>query len=538
MRVVRLIFVLLLTVLLQGQDLRLQVLATTDTHGHLLPQDTYSLQPAEKGWAKLATLIRGRRAENPHTVLVDCGDTLQGEPVNYVRMKLHPDRPDPIIAVMNELGFAAMAVGNHDFDWGLEALQRTGKEARFPFLGANIVLAKDGKPAFPPFTITEVGGARIAVLGLTTPGIPRMLEPELIAGLRVLDPVEAARAWVPRLRREQKADVVVVAFHAGLGTLASRASDDNCALRIAEEVPGIDLLLAGHTHRAVETRHKGVPILQADHHGRVLAQAELLLQRTDGRWKVKEARTALLRPTTDTAADPRVLELTSDLRRRTDAYLDTFATQLQADLDGRWARIEDSPVMQLLHAVQREATGAQLSAASVPPPQLFIPKGPTSIRQFWALMPYENRLARIRITGAQLKAYLEHAAASFRFSHDPELFVREVPFYNVDTLDGCSYALDLGRPAGERVVRLAVQGQPVRPEQTFTLALTSYRLSGGGGYLEAIGFSGQPELVTTETLRNLLFRKVLAAPELVPRADGNWRTIPYLDRERVLKAPQ
>lgn len=534
----RWIFALLLASLLQAQELRVQVLATTDTHGHILPTDTYSLKPVPEGWARLATLIRERRAANPNTVLIDCGDTFQGEPVNYVRARLHPDLSEPAVAAMNELGFAAMAVGNHDFDWGLDVLRGIERQARFPLLSANTVSAKDGRPAFKPFIKLDVGGARIAVLGLTTVGVPGLTAPEHIAGLRFLDPVETARIWVPRLRKEEQADLVVVSIHAGLGQLPGLPEDDNCALRLAEEVPGIDLVLAGHTHRAIQATHRGVPILQADHHGRVLAQAEFRIQRKDGRWQVQGLQTALLRPTTETPADSRVLELTEALRKRTDAYLDTFATTLTTALDCRWARIEDTPVMQLLHQVQREATGAQLSAASVPSPQIYIPRGPTSVRQFWALMPYENPVARIRITGAQLRAYLEHSAASFHYSHEAELFRKDIPFYNVDTVDGCSHVLDLGRPPGSRVVRLLYQGQPVRPDQVFTLALSTYRLSGGGGYLRAMGYTGTPELVTTAGLRNLLLQRVLSRPEQGFQAVGAWRTVPFLDRERVAKELQ
>ena len=359
------------------------------------------------------------------------------------------------------------------------------------------------------------------------------MEPSAYAGLRFLDPVETARSWIPRLR--EKADLVIVALHAGLGQLPGRPGDSDCALRLAEEVPGLDLLLIGHTHRALRMTHKQVPILQALSHGRVLASAEFTMVREKGRWKVARVGTELFKPTEEGPADPRVLELTAPLRRETDTYLDTFATNLQVDLDGRWARIEDTPVMQLIHGVQRQATGAQLSAASVPPPRFFLPRGVTSIRQFWGLMTYENRLARIRITGAQLKAYLEHAASAFGFSHQPELFGRDLAFYDVDTVDGCGYALDLTRPPGSRVKSLVYQGRPVTPDQSFTLALNTYRLYGGSGYMDAIGFKGEAEAVTDLGLRNLLFKHILAKPSLAVEAANAWRIIPYIDRERVLQ---
>ncbi len=156
------------------------------------------------------------------------------------------------------------------------------------------------------------------------------------------------------------------------------------------------------------------------------------------------------------------------------------------------------------------------------------------MRQFYALAPYENQVARIRITGAQLKAYLEHAARHYTYSWEPELYNRDVPIHDFDTVDGVGYALDLGKPVGSRVVNLSFQGKPVKPDQAFTLALTTYRLWGGGGYMEAIGFKGAPELVTEASQRNLILAYVLAHPSLNPTVAHAWRTIPYLDRERVL----
>jgi 2',3'-cyclic-nucleotide 2'-phosphodiesterase/3'-nucleotidase len=222
------------------------------------------------------------------------------------------------------------------------------------------------------------------------------------------------------------------------------------------------------------------------------------------------------------------------LRAATDRYLDTAATNLLVDLDSRWSRMEDTPLMQLIHQVQRQATGAQLSAAASPGPKLFIPKGPTSVRQFYALSPFEYQVAKIRINGDQLKRYLEHGARHYAYSWEPELYNPEVPFYNYDMVDGVSYALDLGKPVGSRVRNLSYLGQPVKPEQAFTLAISTYRLRGGGGYMAAIGFTGAPELITQASQRNLILEYVLSRPSLNLAATSSWRTIPYLDRERVL----
>ena len=379
-----------------------------------------------------------------------------------------------------------------------------------------------------------MAGVRVVLLGFTTPGVPSMTEPGNYSGLAFQDIVATAKRLVPYLRDKEKADVVIVLMHSGIGGLPGAEGDENAALRLAEQVPGVDAIFAGHTHQALQTEHKGVPIVQAGCFGRALAVLDLDLRQEKGRWRVVAGKGRTLQPEDQTPTDPEVMSLTAELRAATDRYLDTAATNLLVDLDSRWARMEDTPLMQLIHQVQRQATGAQLSAAASPGPKLFIPKGPTSVRQFYALAPFESQVARIRITGEQLKRYLEHGARHYLLSWQPELYNREVPFYNYDMVDGVSYALDLGKPLGSRVRNLSYQGQPVKPAQVFTLALSTYRLRGGGGYMDAIGFRGVPDLVTPASQRNLILEHVLGRPTLNPAPTNTWRTIPFLDRERVL----
>ncbi len=519
---------------LRAQDVRLQVLGTTDMHGHIEARDTFSLAPDAKGWAKVATLIRQRREANPNTVLLDCGDTIQGEPVNYVRNRLHPDLPEPSIAIMNALGYTAMAVGNHDYDFGMEVLRGAEKQAKFPLLSANTFIGKGTRTAFPAFTKVQVAGVTVLVVGFTTPAVPNWMAPASYGNHRFADIVETAKGLLPKLREREKADVVVVAMHSGLGSLPGAPMDENAALRLAEQVPGIDLILTGHTHVTVKSQHKGIPILQARAHGRALMAADLTLRRNGSRWQVVAAQADVIDVRAELPDDAEALALTGQVRALTETYLNTAATNLQVDLDGRFTRMEDTAYMQLLHAVQRQATGAQLSAAACMNPQVYIPKGPTSVRQFWAMMPYENGLVRLRVSGEQLRRYLEHAARYYNYPHLPDLYTKGFAGYNFDTLDGVSYALDISRPPGERVVGLSFNGQPVRPEQTFTLALSSYRYFGGGGYRAAVGWTAEPEAVFDAGLRNEIFAYVLARPNLAPAPARNWRLVPSLDRERIL----
>lgn len=535
---VRWICILLASLILQAQDgptLNLQVLTTTDVHGQILPEDPYTRKPMPQGWALLATQIRQRQAAHPHTLFVDVGDGLQGQPTSYVRARIRPDLPEPTVAALASLGCQASVLGNHDFDWGLAYLRKVDDEATFPMLAANLVHT-DGSPAFTPYVVQNVGGLRVGILGLTNSALNRIAEPGVLGPLRTVDALEAARTWVPRLRSEERLDLLIVAFHSGAGRPGAQAFEEHQGLALAESVPGIDLLLLGHSHGQEARTHHGVPILQAPPLGRGLGVANLTLLKVGGRWRVQTARLSVDPIRLEMEPDPVILSATAELRAETDTYLDTLATELAMDLDGRWSRMEDSALVQLIHHVQRQATGAQLSAAASPGLRYYVPKGPVSVRALWAIAPYENRIARIRLTGAQVRAWLEHAARYYRASHEPQLYNPEVPGHDFDLLDGVDYALDLSRPVGSRVVRLTHQGRPVRDDQTFTMALSTYRLNGGGGYMNAVGLTpGKAEFVSRDTLRNLLLTYVLERPRLDIPLKRHWRTIPWLDRERVLQ---
>ena len=529
---VRWIGILLCTLALNAQEVRLQVLETTDVRGHVMPVNSFTLQPAAQGWARLATLIRELQLANRNTLLVDCGNATQGDPINYVWSHLKTDAPEPDTAIMNSLGYSAMVVGNHEFDGGLSRLRAMEEQAQFPWLAANVLFASNGKRVFTPYLKLNVGGVQVAILGLTTAAVPR-LNPGGKDGLLFQDAVATAKAMVPLLRSKEKADLVIVALHGGLGDLPGKPLDENQALALAQ-IPGIDLILTGHTGQQLNSEQNGVPILQAGVNGQALGVGEFTLRKGKSKWELVSKQFRILQPAPETVPDPAVLQLTAQLRAAADLYLNTFATNLSADLDGRWARMEDTAVMQLLHTVAHRASGAQITALATPGSHLFIPKGPTSVRQFYALYPRDSGLARIRVTGRQLRAYLEHSARSFNLSHQPDLFNPAVLPGDYDTLDGCSYVLDLSRPAGMRVLNLKVQDQPVLDEQSFTLGITAERLAGAGGFLDAMGWKGEAEFISPDGFRNLLLEYVLSKPTLTPTVADNWHTIPALDRERVL----
>ncbi|BDU78498.1 bifunctional metallophosphatase/5'-nucleotidase [Mesoterricola sediminis] len=525
-------FCVLLCVLgLQAQEARIRILGTSDLKAQVLPQDPFTLAPVPGGWARLGTLVRLLKAEVPDSLLVDCGDGTGGSPMAYVWSRLHPDRPEPVTAVLNGLGATAMTVGHLELMGGFKQIRAMEEQAKFPWLAANVRFAATGKLAFTPYQKVEVAGVQVAILGLVAR--PRPALPDPLEGLVVEDPVACAKEMVPVLRQKEKVDVVIVALHGGAAETCAGDPESPSAC-LAQQVKGIDLILAGHTGVLTQAHPGGVPVLQPGSRGAAVAVADLTLRRARGRWEVGAVATRLERPAADLEPDPGVLQATAELRAFTDAYLDTLATQLATDLDGRWGRMEDTPLAHLLHTVLRQATGAQVTAVPAPSKTLFIPKGPTSVRQFYALSPTDDPAVRIQVTGRQLRAYLEHAAKFFSYSHHPDLFNRQGGPGEFDTLEGVTYALDISREPGARVVTLTVQGKPVKDDQVFSLGLPARRLAGAGGYVEAMGWKGRPEAVTAEPLRNLLLAHVLAKPSLSVGTVDTWRIIPALDRERVL----
>lgn len=533
MRLLRTCIVFWFALFVSAQDVQIQILSTTDMHGHIMPNDIFSLAPSQEGWGKIATLIKEAKKNNPNTLLLDAGDTIQGHPVNYVRSFLRRDLPEPSVNIMNGLGFHAMAVGNHEFNYGIDYLRSVEQQAAFPFLAANILNVSSGQPAFKTYTVTRVGSIKVVTVGLITSWVPKWDLPSQYRGLKFEDAVQVAKVLIPKIQAEEKPDVLVILIHSGLGEKTGSIGDENVIYRLLDQVEGINAVVSGHTHQPLSFQYNNVPIIQAYAHGKALGKIIITLQSRTSGWRIVKSEPTLIFPTETTIVDEEVLKKTADLRAATDRYLDTPATNILSDLDARFMRIESTPLINMIHQVQQESTGSQLSAAAAVNPNIFIPKGMTSVRQFYALNPYEDRLARIRLTGAQVKLWLEHAASMYNFSYQSTLFKSQVYFYNIDSIGGVTYTIDLMSAPGNRIRDLQYQNNPMNPKASFTLAITTYRLNGGGGYIDAVGFKGWAEYITDQLQRNLMLRYVLSGPTLNLSNQTPWRTNPPIDRTRL-----
>jgi 2',3'-cyclic-nucleotide 2'-phosphodiesterase/3'-nucleotidase len=512
------------------------VLGTTDLHGNLFPVDYYTDKPDNRGLAKIATLVKQARKDNPNVLLIDSGDTIQGTPLEYYHNKKNNGPADPMMLAMNALNYDAMTVGNHEYNFGLKVLEKARGEARFPWLSANTYALGTNQNHYQPYLIKEIAGVRIGVLGLTTPGIPNWENAPNFAGLEFREPLPEARKWVRILREKERADVVIIAMHMGLerdlrtGELnPGQVANENQAIAIAQQVPGIDLIFMGHTHRDLPSVViNGVQLIQANYWGRQLARVDMYLENTGARWQMVARAARTIATDERVAPDAELLKLGGPYDRETQAWLARAIGGSQADLTAAEARFRDTAILDLIQRVQLEAGQADVSMAAVFNSEARIAKGPVTVRDIAGLYVYENTLVVLEVTGQQLKDALEHSAKYFR-PYEPgkaaaDLVDEKIPAYNFDIAEGVSYVLNLAQPVGQRIENLQFRGQPLSPTQKLRLATNNYRVNGGGGYTM---YKDAPVVYrSSEEIRELIIDWVERHKNIPTEPTNNWRIVP------------
>jgi 2',3'-cyclic-nucleotide 2'-phosphodiesterase/3'-nucleotidase len=517
------------------------ILGTTDMHGRIFPIDYYTNKPDNVGIAKIATLVKEARKNDPNLLLVDCGDTIQGTPLEYIHNRRNNAPPDPMMLAMSALRYDAMTVGNHEYNFGLKVLEKARSEAKFPWLSANTYNTQvKGDPSnyHTPYIIKEVNGVRVGILGLTTPGIPNWENGPNYEGLEFKETVSEARKWVPVLRGMGKVDLVAIAMHMGIeedlrtGTKSpSQVPNENAAVAIAREVPGVDVILMGHTHRDIPSLLvNGVLLTQASRWASHLARVDVYLEKNevDGRWSVMAKQSRTIPVTEKTALDPEIAQLGQPYDKETQDWLGRRIGESTEELTSQDCRFRDTAIIDLIQRAQLEAGKADVSMAACFNPQGRIPKGPVTVRDIAGLYEYENTLVTLELTGQQLKDALEHSARYFR-AYEPgkslsELVDTRIPGYNFDMAQGVTYSLDITKPFGQRIQSLRFKGQPLSPTQKLRVVTNNYRLNGGGGFTM---YKNAPVVYrSSEEVRELIIDWVEKHRTIPTQADGNWKIVP------------
>ncbi|REK86100.1 bifunctional metallophosphatase/5'-nucleotidase [Streptomyces inhibens] len=536
------------------------VMGTTDLHGNVFNWD-YAADAEfddaahnDVGLAKISTLVADvRREKGRHnTLLIDAGDTIQGTQLAYYYAKVDPiTDPDgpvhPMARAMNAIGYDAAALGNHEFNYGIPVLRKFEESCDFPLLGANAVDAKSLRPAFWPYVMKRLRSphgreVKVAVLGLTNPGIAIWDKAHVQGKLAFPGLVEQAAKWVPKLR-SMGADVVIVSAHSGTSGTSSYGDQlpyvENAAVLVAEQVPGIDAILVGHAHveipeRRVLNEQSGREVVLSEplKWGQRLTLFDVVVEWRRGRWEVGSVGSRVLNSNA-VAEDRRITGLLRAEHRKVVAYVNRVIGRSKAEMTAAQAPVRDTPILDFIAFVQAEvvrkalagsayASLPVLSQASCFSRTATVPEGDVTIRSMAALYPFDNTLEARVLTGAQVRAYLEFSARYYVRTAagdgpvDPSKITNAdgTPDYNYDAVSGVSYEIDIARPVGQRIGKLMFGGKPVDDAARFVLAVNNYRASGGGNFPHVA--AAEQVWSTSDEIRNVIIGWVQENGEIDP----------------------
>ncbi|MYW66376.1 twin-arginine translocation signal domain-containing protein [Streptomyces sp. SID8379] len=503
------------------------VMGTTDLHGHVFNWDYYKdaaytdAAGNAQGLSRISTLVQQVREEKGrrNTLLIDAGDTIQGTPLTYYFARVDPitaaNGPvHPMAQAMNAIGYDAAALGNHEFNYGIDTLRKFESQLNFPLLGANAVDAKTEKPAFKPYVIKKLRtphgkDVKVAILGLTNPGIAIWDKAYVQGVLKFPGLEEQAALWVPKLR-SMGADVVIISAHSGASGTSSWGDQlpyvENAAASVAAKVPGIDAILVGHAHVEIEQQ-----LVTNEKTGRTTVLAEPLcyaerlalfdfeLVWEKGRWSVESVSSKLLN-SASVADDPKITKLLKADHDLVVTYVNQVVGQATTTLTTVDARYKDAPIIDLINKVQADvvtealksteyASLPVLSQASPFSRTSQIPAGDVTIRDLSSLYVYDNTLVAKLMTGAQVRAYLEYSAEYFvQTAAGAAVDVEKLtnagnrPDYNYDYVSGLAYDIDIAQPAGSRIKNVTFGGAALDDAARFVFAVNNYRANGGGAF--------------------------------------------------------
>lgn len=576
----------------------LRLMETTDLHVHVFPYDYYADKEVDTvGLARTASIVKSIRAEATNTLMLDNGDFLQGNPMgDYIAYERGMKEGDmhPVIQAMNTLGFDASTLGNHEFNYGLDFLMKSLAGADFPVVSANVVKKVGAKPSddetlVKPYVLLDrklTDGAgeqhdiKIGIIGFVPPQIMNWDRRHLEGKVQARDILEAARAWVPQMK-EAGADIIIALSHSGIGAAKEEDMMENASVPLAA-VEGIDAIMTGHSHLVFPSGtyadYPGVDVSKGTIHGKPatmggfwgshLGLIDLMLERDGGNWRIAshsaEAR-AISQRNEDRSvmalveSDPEILASVQQEHDETLAYVRRAVGKTDANLHSYFALVADDPSVQIVSNAQTwyieqmlkgtAHEGLPILSAAAPfkaggrgGPEYYtdVPKGDVAIKNVADLYLYPNTARAVRVTGAQVKDWLERSAGMFNQitpgQQDQPLLSDSFPSYNFDVIDGVTYQIDLSQPSkfgpkGEvmnaeanRIVDLKFDGQPINPKAEFIIATNNYRASGGGEFPGASGdtivFEGP------DTNRDVIVRYIVEKGTISPRADANWRFSP------------
>ncbi len=555
------------------KQVHVKVITTTDVHAMIFPYDFTNDREVDGSLAHAKSYVDEQRdLLQQNIILLDNGDLLQGQPTGYY-FNYQSDRAVNLFAdVMNYMGFAASSVGNHDIETGPRVYEKLRNEFDFPWLAANILNSETGKPHFEPYTIIERNGVKIAVLGLVTSSVPTWLPRKLWEELEFVEMYEAAVEWMQYIRDHEKPHAIIGLFHSGAGEdemyTGETVSVENASLFVAKNVPGFDVVFTGHDHRVrnqvfENVEGKEVLMIAGQSYGRSLAVADLFFDLTpDGTYSLtsKEGHIADM---VDYEPSEEFMEEFKDEFDQVRQFVLQPLGSLQVDLQSQDAYVGNAAFVDFVHHMQLELTDAEVSFAAPLSFDAMLRAGELSMRDMFNLYPFENYLYVMELTGSEIKGALEYSYGlwynTMSSPDDNILLLRKDEqgniemgqnnrarftnaFFNFDSAAGIDYEVDVTKPAGSRIsISQLSSGESFDLNQTYKVAVNSYRGSGGGGHLtqgagiEHAQLEDRIVWVSEHDLRSHIADFIRSTKVLNPKAGSNWKVTPEAWTESAME---
>lgn len=502
--------------------------------------------------ARVSTFVKGIRAENPNTILLDNGDTYQGTILADAIYNKKEDLVNPISKVYNYMKYDALTLGNHEFNFGSKFVEKLIKELEFPVLGANVTY-KDGKELSKPYIIIEKEGVKIGIIGLTNPNSPRW-DGDKVDPFEFKAVTEMGKKYAKILKEDEKVDVLVVSAHVGMIPEYDEEGGTDGAEKLLEEVPYIDVLLLGHYHtKSAETI--GNTVVGAPRNsGRDVVQFDLDLALEAGKYVIKNKEVQVV-DMDGVVPDQGVRELIEEEHQATIDFINgegagedgtegggifgvaTADFQPPNRIKGiPEGKLQDTAVIDLIAKVQLELSGADVTAVALFQDNSDLKKGNINYGGLFNIYKFDNTLYTVEVTGKELVAYMEWSAQHYNTWKPGDIsisFDANVPGYLYDMFEGVDYKVDLSKPAGQRIKDVMFKGQPLKDDQVLTLAVNNYRYSSGLKANKIVAATKNWE--SPGAIRDSVADYIKEKGSITPEVSNNWEII-GVELDHPLKA--
>ncbi len=537
-------------------DVHIKILQTTDVHGNFFPYNFITRTPWKGSLARVATVIDSVRASagKENVVLIDNGDILQGQPTVYYYNFIDTVSPHIASRIYDFLQYDAATIGNHDVETGHHVYDRWIAQTSTPILGANVVCAESGEPYLTPYTVIERQGVKIAILGLLTPAIPAWLPENLWSGLRFEDMEECAEKWIKIIKEKESPDLIVGLFHSGYDyTRQTGDYHENASLQIAKNIPGFDVVFMGHDHQrfnkvVANASGDSVVVINPANNANAVAMVDVTLQKNaDGKVALKHISGKLI-DTEDIAPDSAFMNEFNGDYAKVDEFVSRPIGVAEGEFSSHDAFFGPSAFIDLVHRLQLDITGADISFAAPLSFDATIKKGPVRVSDMFNLYKYENLLYTMRMTGKEIKDYLEESYSIWiQNPSDAQshllLFASQnptasdnalkYPSYNFDSAAGIRYTVDVTKQKGQRVSIISMaDGKPFDEDAEYKVAVNSYRGNGGGDLMTkgaGIAHEELPSRIITSTeldLRYYMLKEIERLGVIAPKTLDCWKFVP------------